>query len=196
MANVANTASNISGDTLLTAENNETKSGLLTFDRGAATAPFAVAQATAAKVTNLDADKLDGLDSTAFLELSDVVSSSYTPTWSGTIGNGTISGKSLQFGKLVFFEIVITWGNTTSHAASAQTFTLPVAAVATGRACGVGVVTDSGAGQYTCLGFINGSGTLQFYNADGLQGGAFTNTAPMAWTTNDSLTVSGWYFAA
>ena len=68
MANVANTAANLSGDTLLTAENSETKTGLLTFDRGAATAPFAVAQATAAKVTNLDADKLDGLEATDFIK--------------------------------------------------------------------------------------------------------------------------------
>jgi hypothetical protein len=37
-----------------------TQSALLTFDRGAGLAPFAVAQATAALVTNLDADKLDG----------------------------------------------------------------------------------------------------------------------------------------
>lgn len=44
-----------------------TQSGLVTFDRGAGLAPFAVAQATAATVTNLDADKLDGLDSTEII---------------------------------------------------------------------------------------------------------------------------------
>lgn len=43
-----------------------TQSGLLTFDRGSGLAPFAVAQTNAAKVDNLDADKLDGLNSTAF----------------------------------------------------------------------------------------------------------------------------------
>lgn len=37
-----------------------TQTALLTFDRGAATAPFAVAQSDAAVVTYLDADKLDG----------------------------------------------------------------------------------------------------------------------------------------
>lgn len=41
-----------------------TQSGLVTFDRGAGQAPFAVAQADAAMVANLDADKLDGLHAT------------------------------------------------------------------------------------------------------------------------------------
>jgi hypothetical protein len=44
----------------------DTISGLWTFDRGAATAPFAVAQATAPTVTNLDADKLDTYEASAF----------------------------------------------------------------------------------------------------------------------------------
>ncbi len=60
MANVvvANSSSNLSGDTLLTAENAETKTGLLTFDRDPS-APFAVSSSSA-KVTNLDADMVDG----------------------------------------------------------------------------------------------------------------------------------------
>lgn len=40
----------------------QTITGLKTFDRGASAAPFAVAQATAAKVANLDADKIDGAE--------------------------------------------------------------------------------------------------------------------------------------
>jgi hypothetical protein len=89
MANVANTAANLSGDTLLTAENSETKTGLLTFDRGAATAPFAVAQATAAKVTNLDADKLDGIEGAALVKHDGTVA------MTGKLDLGTVG--QLQF---------------------------------------------------------------------------------------------------
>jgi hypothetical protein len=45
-----------------------TQSGLLTFDRGAGIAPFAVARTDAATVTNLDADKLDGEQGTFYLD--------------------------------------------------------------------------------------------------------------------------------
>ncbi len=54
------------GGTGNTGSTSYTQSGLVTFDRGSGIAPFAVAQANAAKVDNLDADKLDGLNSTAF----------------------------------------------------------------------------------------------------------------------------------
>lgn len=61
MADVAvlNTSADISGKTLLTAENDRTVAGLLTFSRGVGAAPFAVG-ASAAAVANLDADLLDG----------------------------------------------------------------------------------------------------------------------------------------
>lgn len=60
MANVAvaNSSSNLSGDTLMTAENAETVTGLKTFDRDPS-APFAVS-ASSAKVDNLNADMVDG----------------------------------------------------------------------------------------------------------------------------------------
>lgn len=42
------------------------QTALITFNRGSGVAPFAIDDTDAAKVANLDADKLDGLDSTAF----------------------------------------------------------------------------------------------------------------------------------
>lgn len=56
---VGNSAANLSGDTLVTAENAETLTGLKTFDRDPS-APFAVSSGSA-KVDNLDADMVDGL---------------------------------------------------------------------------------------------------------------------------------------
>ncbi len=57
---VLNTTAQLSGKTLVTAESDWTLTGLLTFDRDPS-APFAVS-ASSAKVTNLDADKVDGVD--------------------------------------------------------------------------------------------------------------------------------------
>lgn len=61
---VANTSSGLSGKTLLKAEDAQTITGLKLFDLGAS-APMAIVSG-AAKVTNLDADKLDGAEGTAY----------------------------------------------------------------------------------------------------------------------------------
>lgn len=61
---VLNTSANLSGKTLLVAEQPATITGLQTFDRDPS-APFAVT-ANSAKVSNLDADKLDGEEASAF----------------------------------------------------------------------------------------------------------------------------------
>ena len=58
MPDILNTNADLEGRTLVTAEGNYTIDGLHTFDRGTS-APFAVVSG-AAKVSNLDADKLDG----------------------------------------------------------------------------------------------------------------------------------------
>ncbi len=61
---VLNTDAGLSGTTLVNAESAQTVTGLKTFDRDP-NAPFAVS-AGSAVVTNLDADKLDGLEASAF----------------------------------------------------------------------------------------------------------------------------------
>src|SRR5688572_17074840 len=75
---VANTSASISGDTLLTAENNTTVTGLITFDRDPS-APFAVT-ASSAVVTNLDADKVDGYNASQLAVLAE--NEAVTGTWS------------------------------------------------------------------------------------------------------------------
>jgi len=62
---VANTTSDLSGKTLITCEGDKTVTGLITFDRDPG-APFAVS-GSSAKVTNLDADKLDGVEGAGYL---------------------------------------------------------------------------------------------------------------------------------
>lgn len=68
MATVANSTSNIQGDTIITAENDETLMGLKSFDRGS-NAPFGV-NSGAGLVDNLDADKLDGVHGSDYGRIS------------------------------------------------------------------------------------------------------------------------------
>lgn len=65
---VTNTTTSLSGAELLTKAGTHTVTGPITFDRDPS-APFAVS-ANSAVVTNLDADKIDGLDSTALGRLA------------------------------------------------------------------------------------------------------------------------------
>lgn len=122
---------------------------------------------------------------------------SYAPTWSGTIGDGTITGKYFQVGKLVRVEVVLTWGTTTScGAGTTQTFTLPVTAAAAGRQCGAAILVDATTAVFTALGTLATTGTVSFYNCDGSQSGNLVGNTPFVWTTNDSFSFSGEYFAA
>lgn len=184
MANVsvANTTSNISAQTIVLAGRDHTITGLHTFDRDPS-APFAVS-ANSAVVTNLDADKLDGLDwSTAFTWAS------YTPTWAGSggspsVGNGTISGAYWTLGKSAQVFFSLTWGSTTTaNSATAWTFSLPVTAT---RASGCGMLFDSSSGNLYPITYYAVTGTtvgIAFNNGTG----NVTATNPMTWATGDII---------
>lgn len=54
----------------------------------------------------------------------------YTPTWGSSgsapaLGNGTISGRFMQLGKVGFFDGVLTTGSTSTYGTGTYTFTLP-----------------------------------------------------------------------
>lgn len=68
---VLNTDAGLSGKTIVNAEDGQTVTGLKTFDRDP-NPPFAVTSGSAS-VANLDADKLDGLDSLAFVKADGTV---------------------------------------------------------------------------------------------------------------------------
>jgi len=76
MPTVTNTTGELNARTILLAELAQTISGAKTFDRGGS-APFIV-NSGAAKVANLDADKLDGQEGSYFLDLANAT---------GTIGD-------------------------------------------------------------------------------------------------------------
>jgi hypothetical protein len=89
---LANTSANMSGKTAVLAERDQTITGLQTFDRDPS-APFAVS-ASSAVVTNLDADKLDGLEATAFAKLG----TAQTWTAAQRLDAGTVGAPGLGIG--------------------------------------------------------------------------------------------------
>lgn len=89
----------------------------------------------------------------------------YTPTAANfTVGNGTLTGRYIQIGKIIIVRITFTAGSTSSYTASAATVTLPFGAHATGgqslsaimnnNVAGIGLV---GAGTSTCTPLFSAS---------------------------------------
>lgn len=127
----------------------------------------------------------------------------YTPSMSTTIGNGVLSGRWRRQGTLVHFYIKLVWGSTTSHAASIQTFTLPVPAAAHYTALigfiGSLAMLDSGTATFSGAAYKDGASTstirLVTGGSTGTGDAAVTNTAPFTFTTNDEVHISGAYEA-
>jgi len=79
---------------------------------------------------------------------------SYTPTWTSTgaapsLGNGTLDGEFFRYGRLIFFQIQLVWGSTTTGGTGDWRFALPATA---GGLSGVGFPVPS-------LTIMNNSGT-------------------------------------
>jgi hypothetical protein len=116
----------------------------------------------------------------------------YTPTFSGTTGNGTVTGAWTRLGRLVHYRASITWGSSTSHAAATQTLTLPVTAE-TNRGSGEVIVDQGGTGRrfhavYISTTAVSGTSEVNAF---------ITNVLPITtWATGHSWQVFGWYEAA
>lgn len=91
---ISNNAADMASHIVMVADSSipRTVTNLFTFDRGAS-APFAVG-ASSTKVTNLDADKLDGNDSTAFLTTSSALNATNMTT--GTLPSARIDGGTFK----------------------------------------------------------------------------------------------------
>lgn len=118
----------------------------------------------------------------------------YTPTVSGwTLGNGTVSGRYLQFGYLVGVSATIAVGSTTSVGTTYLDLTLPVSARAYTN---VGAHCVIGSARYLLTGYA-ASATMRLWSVG--TSGAFTNfssSVPGTWASGDDVYINAWYEAS
>ena len=121
----------------------------------------------------------------------------YTVTWTngGSIGNGTLTGKYFKAGKLVYVDIQLTAGSTTTFGSgSVWTFSLPVtAADANGQVLSAHIL-DSGVQFFIGAATPVSTSAISVYT-NGASSGA-TSTVPHGWKSGDTLRISGWYRGA
>jgi hypothetical protein len=129
----------------------------------------------------------------------------FTPTWTNlTIGNATQTAKYRQIGKIVFFEVRIVFGTTTSITgrislnwpiapkdnASAQmaNVNIELADVTDGPFPGLKFSATADTTKFELLA-INAAGTYAKY-------AVLSSTVPFTWTTSDEINLAGFYEAA
>jgi hypothetical protein len=147
------------------------------------------------KASNTDMDFVWAADAGGFTYTA------WTPTFSGTtVGNGTLTARYAQSGKMVHAYLKLVLGSTSSVSGN-TTITLPVtAASSSGGIRGTGAILDSGVRWYTAAIDLNAttSATLVAVGANLTNAfeDYFSSTVPMTWTTGDTMAFSFIYEAA
>lgn len=125
----------------------------------------------------------------------------YVPVWSAlTVGNGTLTAKYIQIGKVVYFTIKLIWGSTTSIA-GAPSISLPTTASSDysfNHKLGVCVFKDTSASLlYTGFALWSSSTFIGLYHV--LANGTYASyeassaSAPFTWAVNDIISIDGEY---
>lgn len=129
--------------------------------------------------------------------------SAYTPTWTAlttnpTLGNGTISGEWIQFGGAggtVHFNIMLTFGSTTTAGSGIYLFSLPTAAKRVMPfPVGNGVILDVSTGVPAY--YTTRLGTSSLNVALASDAGVSASNGTIAFATGDRIEMSGTYEAA
>ena len=128
----------------------------------------------------------------------------YTPTWTGaggtpTLGNGLLTARYAQIQKIVFLQMCLQWGSTTSAVGITEwRFSFPTSLSPTNvvniGAIGAGAVLDSGTAVYRAVTLFNSGPTMSVLASDGAS--SVGVAVPFAWTTNDQLTINCTYEVA
>ena len=122
----------------------------------------------------------------------------YTPTWSSsgtppTTGNATLAGRYMRLGKMVFVELSLVYGSTSSPGTGSWTLSLPSTAVSTSFSVMTADIVDAGTTHY--VGFARLASTTAVNVFTNLTTGIGA-TVPITWATGDQVIVSGWYLEA
>jgi hypothetical protein len=123
----------------------------------------------------------------------------YTTFWTGsttnpTLGNGTLSARYMQAGKLVHFSIEVLFGSATTAGDGAYQLQLPVAAAATNYPVGHVAARTSAGTRYGGLVWPQTTTMLRglMFTTDSL----LSHAVPVAWTSGDRFNITGTYEAA
>ena len=119
---------------------------------------------------------------------------SYTPTWTAgttnpSIGNGTLSGRYIQIGKLVYCQFTMRAGSTTTFGSGIWRFSYPVAPNTTyANLYQVGSIyaLDNGAADYNGITQYAGATYMGLI----ISGNWVSATAPFTWANGDVLEVN------
>lgn len=131
---------------------------------------------------------------------------SWTPTWTNvTVGNGTVTGRYTQVGKIVFCRLELVMGNTSSTSGDIQ-FTLPVTSISYPGTASAQVIGDSRGFDVSAVTIYPGSvvwgsttvAYCRFENASGTYTTQTINTGtvPTTWGTSDEFSMNFFYEAA
>lgn len=147
-------------------------------------------------------DEFQGID----LRLTQVETYGRWQTWTPSsanldAGNGSVTARYCQVGKLVHFDLSIVWGSTTSIS-GAVNLSLPVTAHAragTATAQPVAQAEYLDASASSTLGTVVYASTTDIrllYHPTLTTSANVSATAPFTWTTSDEIHIHGWYEAA
>ncbi len=113
--------------------------------------------------------------------------STYTPTWSGTVGNGTLRGRYVREGNIVTVSLYLLFGTTTAPGGTFWTFGLPF----TSRENAVGSVLmrDAGTSFYTGVAALNSGANIFAINING-SANLVGPTVPFTWGSTDDISIT------
>jgi len=130
----------------------------------------------------------------------------YTPVWTAagtapSLGNGTLSGRYIQLGKLVVLAFTFVAGTTTTFGTSDWFFTLPVNSNGSRHYGSCELVDDSASTGYAAVARVeNATQTKVLFTDDTAIGvseaGFIGSTVPFTWATLDAVRFTLMYEAA
>ena len=155
-------------------------------------------QAVEDAINSLDNTNVSASAAIAQSKLAFDAYSTYVPTWTATgtapsLGNGTLAGRYMQIGKLVFVTIEFTAGSSTTFGTGGWRFTAPVTPRTSSKAIGEIRAIDTGVSEYP--GFVVMEATLLRLMFSTAVPEA-TVSAPFAWANTDQFHLSATYEAA
>lgn len=125
---------------------------------------------------------------------------SFTPTLGGTgwaIGNGTVTGRYCQIGKLVFFQLSIIFGSTSTFGTGQLTISTPTTRATSGAGAAtlntnfLDVSTGTRVAGYGRIG--SGATTVLMHQTDY---NTIVDTRPFTWANGDIIELNGTYETA